>query len=443
MKDILLKTKIGNFLGNDRNEIIELLNIKYASCKRFEYAEIIDKYDEVDARKKGPVSMQKRAFPEYEHLEVPERFFYHKEFREGIDFTYSEEDGLNLNIYMPKDKSNCPVIVFFPGGGFDSGGINESCFDAYNLAKKGNVIVLVQYRVGIFGYLTHEEIYKKYGRDGNFGLDDMVVSLKWVRKHIEEFNGDKNNITLMGQSAGAMSIQYLLCDKSNKDLFDKAILLSGGGLFPKFSLPRPYEKTREYWQEVISLAGLSSFEELKTAPAKVLLGAVDQQKTLRKDNTYNTMPVIDNYLIKGPIDKLIKDPIELPLIIGYTNNDMFTVLLANISTKYAKKHHGYLYYFDVDAKGDDNQAFHSAELRYIFGTLDKSWRPYDEKDHKISEIFMDYITQFALTGNPNKEGLPTWDIYKNKPLRFNIDGVGYKKPKLIKLIKNTLKGDPK
>ena len=130
-------------------------------------------------------------------------------------------------------------------------------------------------------------------------------------------------------------------------------------------------------------------------------------------------------------------------MIGFTNNDMFTYLLAHIAKKYAKKHHGYLYYFDIDAKGDDNQAFHSADLRYVFGTLEDSWRPYDEHDKQISNLMMDYITAFAKTGNPNHEGAPKWDIFKSKALCLSDEKVEMAVPKRMKLLKNTLKGDPR
>lgn len=443
MPDILRETPIGTFRGNNREHCLEFLGIPYAHAGRFEYAILQDTYESpFDATKHGPVCMQKRAWPEFEHLEVPERAFYHREFREGTEFQY-EEDALLLNIYTPKEPGTYPVIVFFHGGGFDSGSINERVFDGEGLAKRGNVVVFAAYRVGVFGYFTHEDIAKKEGRDGNFGLDDMGKALMWVRAHIDAFGGDKENVTLMGQSAGAMSIQYLLCSKKADGLFDKAIMMSGAGLFPKFSLPRPAENTREYWKEVLALAGCASFEEFKALPAKEVLAAVEKQKALRKDNTYNTMPVIDGYWITDSIDQLIKSPREVPLIIGFTNNDMFTFLLAHIAKKYAKKHHGYLYYFDIDAKGDDNQAFHSSDLRYAFGTLSGSWRPYDDHDRKASEAMMDYFSAFAHTGDPNHEGAPRWDVYHGKPLRFSDGKIAMEPAKRMKLLCNTLKGDPK
>ncbi|MBO5528581.1 MAG: carboxylesterase family protein [Bacilli bacterium] len=442
MDATIVKTPIGFFHGNKREKCLEFLSIPYAHAGRFEYATPQTEYGDFDATKHGPSCMQKRAYPEFEHLEVPERAFYHREFRENNTFTY-EEDALHLNIYRPLEEGKYPVIVYFHGGGFDSGSIHESPFDGQELASRGNIVVFAAYRVAIFGYFTHEDIQKEEGRDGNFGLDDMLVVLGWVKQNIGHFGGDAHNITLMGQSAGAMSIQYLLCSDKAKGLFDKAIMMSGAGLFPKFSLPRPCEQTREYWQEVMAIAGAKTLAEFKALPAKELLAAVEVQKGKRKDNAYNTMPVIDHYILEKPIDIAIKTPMELPLMIGFTNNDMFTFLLAHIASKYAKKHSAYLYYFDIDAKGDDNQAFHSCDLRYMFGTLRSSWRPYGESDFKASRMMMDYVSAFAKTGDPNHDGAPRWERYHGKPLRFGDDGVSMRKPKTMKLLRNTLKGDPK
>lgn len=442
METLIRKTHAGIFTGNIRENCLEYLGIKYAECSRFEYAKLIDNYPDCIATKRAPSSMQKRAWDEFEHLEIPERAFYHREFRDGMEFEY-DEDGLHLNIYSPKEDGCYPVIVFFHGGGFDSGSINESPYDGEQLAKRGNVVVFVQYRVGVFGYMTNESIYEKYNRDGNFGLDDMIKSLEWVRKNIDCFYGDKANITLMGQSAGAMSIQYLLCSRLADNLFDKAVMMSGAGLFPKFSLPRNYEKTREYWHEVISIAGCLDFEEFSALPAKKILEAVDIQKTRRKDNTYCTMPVIDGYILEKGVDVLIKEARDLPLIIGFTNNDMFTYILARMAKKYAKRHSGYLYYFDIDAKGDNNKAFHSSDIRYMFGTLSTSWRPYDKNDYIASEMMMDYLSNFAKTGNPNNIGLPNWDVYKGEALCIESNEIKMGRPDTFNLIKNTLIPDPK
>ncbi len=434
-------TDLGTIKYNERENSNEFLGLRYGKAERFKYVTPIDSYEgEYDATYNKDCCTQKRCF--YEHLEIPERAFYHKEFREGVDFTYSE-DCFFLNIWTPKKEGKYPVMIFIHGGGFDSGSIPETAFDGDSLAKRGIVVCLIQYRVGPFGYVTNETLEKENGRDGNFGLDDQFESIKWVKRHISSFYGDENNITLVGQSAGAMSIQYLCLYQDSAGLFNRAIMMSGAGLWPAFTLPRPCESTRGYWNEVMEIAGCNDISEFRKLDAKRIFDALEIIKTKRKDYTFHNMPVIDHYYLTDSVIKLIKKPLNIDYMVGVTNNDMFTVILASMAKKYRRQVNGYLYFFDCDAKGDNNLAFHSADLRYLFGTLNKSWRPYNEDDYKLSEIMMDYFTEFIKKGDPNKEGLPLWEK-RNKALRLSdkkkIKMVNFN---MIRLLKNTFKGDPK
>lgn len=439
-KHIEIDTDLGRIRGNEREECLEFLGIKYAGAKRFEYAKQVDSWDGTyDATAFGAACTQYRTY--FPHLDVPERRFYHREFREGLDFTYSE-DCLNLNIYTPKNAHNAPVLVYIHGGGFNSMANSEGYLDGEAYAKRGLILVCINYRVGVFGYMTHRQIQDEFGRDGNFGLDDILVSLKWVKSHIGSFGGDPNCITAMGQSAGAISLQYLCLTEKAKGLFGRAIMSSGAGLFPKMGRPKAAADTHSYWEEVISLSGVTSFDEFKELDEKAVLGAVEEIKKVRKDNTVNTQPVIDGYLLTDSVDKLIGNPLKLDYMAGTTSNDMFNVVLYNMARTFIGKNNGYRYYFDIDAPGDDNGAFHSSDLRYLFGTLKKSFRPYDSKDEEISDLMMDYISDFVKTGNPNASGRPIWKRGW-KCLFISKKGVGMKRPNPIKLIVNTFRGDPK
>ncbi len=441
IKEITWSTPLGEIRGLDNGTCLEFRGVPFGRAGRFEYAEPVDRWDGVlDATTFGPGCPQNRAV--HEHLEDPVRLFYKKEYREGSEFTYSE-DCLNLNIYAPYEAKGAPVILFFYGGGFDSGLNAENPFDGSGWARRGAVAVMANYRVGPLGYLTHQEIQKKYGRDGNFGLDDQLTALRWVRAHIAAFGGDPDNVTLMGQSAGAISVQYLCLNPENRGLFRRAVMMSGGGLFPRFALPRPAESTRDYWLQFMELAGCRSFEELKAAPLADIFEAVERIKALRKDTIYHTMPVVDGALLPGPVDRLIESPLPLDYLIGYTNNDMYAPVMAYIGNKFGRKNGAFLYYFDLDAPGDDNRAFHSSDLRYMFGTLDRSWRPYEQRDWEVSGQMMDYLVNFARTGDPNGPGLPPWR--KGKPaLRIGPKGTKMGHVFYYKLLKNMLtKGDPK
>ena len=441
IKEITWSTPLGEIRGLDNGTCLEFRGVPFGRAGRFEYAEPVTGWDGVlDATAFGPGCPQNRAV--HEHLEDPVRLFYKKEYREGSEFTYSE-DCLNLNVYAPYEAEGAPVILFFYGGGFDSGLNAENPFDGSGWARRGAVAVMANYRVGPLGYLTHEEIQKKYGRDGNFGLDDQLTALRWVRAHIAAFGGDPDNVTLMGQSAGAISVQYLCLNPAHRGLFRRAVMMSGGGLFPRFALPRPAESTRDYWLQFMELAGCRTFEELKAAPLADIFEAVERIKALRKDTIYHTMPVVDGALLPGPVDRLIETPLPLDYLIGYTNNDMYAPVMAYIGNKFGRKNGAYLYWFDLDAPGDDNRAFHSSDLRYMFGTLDRSWRPYKQRDYEASGQMMDYLVNFARTGDPNGPGLPIWR--KGKPaLRIGPKGTGMGHVSYYKLLKNMLtKGDPK
>jgi len=449
---ITLETKCGTINGIEKENCYAFLGIPYAKAPRFQYAQPLTQWTSpLDATHFGSACPQLRTY--YLHLEHPKRAFFHREFREGLTFNY-DEACLNLNIFTPKTKGTdlnstktagtapYPVIIYIHGGGFDSGCNSESPFNGEGFAKRGVITVFINYRVGVLGYLSDPEIKAQTGRNGNFGLDDQLTAIKWVKNNIEAFGGNPENITLMGQSAGAISIQYLCCNPANKGLFQNAVMMSGGGKFPEFSLPRIPENTYEYWNAFKQAAGVSSFEELKNLPLQKLFDTLESFRPTRKDNTYNTMPVVDGNLIPDSISKLIKNPLKINYMLGYTNCDMYAPLMGIINHKYSKKNHAYLYYFDVDAKGDNSKAFHSSDLHFMFNTLSKSWRPFTQEDFKISELMEDYVAIFAKTGNPNdyQNPLPIWKN-NGKALHLRQNGkIKMTKLHFFKLLHNMLTG---
>ena len=444
MNMVTLKTAIGTFLGNEDNNAYEFLGIPFARAKRFEYSKLIEKYDVFEATKMGNSCPQYRQL--YPNLDSPERLFYYREFREGLTFNY-DEDCLNLNIYTPVNAKGCPVIVFFHGGGFNSGSNSEEPFRGFELAKRGIISVFANYRVGVLGYFCHEKIEETFKRNGNFGLDDQLQAIRWVNKNIQEFGGDKNNITIMGQSAGAISVQYHCLNHDNEGLFNKAVMVSGAGMFPKFALPKKASETYDYYHEMIKLSGCKDFEEFKNADIKVIHDSYEAIRKIRKDSIYNMMPVVDGYLIKDDIDKLIKDPLKVSYMIGYTNNDMYAAMMAYIGNRFAKDNGAYVYFFDIDQPGDNNGAFHSSDLRYLFGRLNTSWRPFGNEHKKVSEMMMDYLSNFVRNNDPNDERLPEWhktDRDNRKVLCITLNETKMNKTPYLRLLKNMLaKGEPK
>ena len=442
---VTLAASCGILKGNERESCLEFLGVPYARAGRWEYARPVECWDGVlDATRPGLACPQNRAW--HEHLENPTRRFYKKEFREGSVFSYGE-DCLNLNIFTPKDAKDCPVVLFFHGGGFDSGINSEEPLDGAGLAARGIVTVFANYRVGPLGFLTHEDVERRYGRDGNFGLDDQLTAIRWVKAHIGAFGGDGENITLLGQSAGAISIQYHSLNHANEGLFRRAAMMSGGGMFPRFALPRRAEDTRAYWREFMALAGCRSLDELKEASLDTLFGAVEEIRKRRRDNSYNTMPVIDGCLIEKPIEEMIRSPLRIDYLIGFTNTDLYAPVMAYIGSRFARANKAFVYYFDLDAPGDGSGAFHSCDLRYMFETLSGSWRPYGERDYEASAQLAQYLTNFARCGDPNGEGLPEWKRASGgcaRVLRIGPRGTAMGRADYGKMTLNLLrKGEPK
>ncbi|MBR5005491.1 MAG: carboxylesterase family protein, partial [Clostridia bacterium] len=203
-----------------------------------------------------------------------------------------------------------------------------------------------------------------------------------------------------------------------------------------------------YWKEFMETAGCKDLEELKTLPLEKLFAALEALKATRNDNIYNTMPVIDGYLIEAPVDKLIKNPLKVGYMIGYTNTDMYAPIMEYIGNKFGKKNGAYIYFFDIDAPGDENGAFHSCDIRYMFGTLEDSWRPYGERDREASDQLSSYVANYAKTGDPNGEGLPEWTPARPftfaKAMRFAPEKTAEGRAHYLKLLGNMLKkGDPK
>ena len=445
-QNTILHTACGELRGLLRSGCRSFLGVPYAHAARFAYAVPAEHWDGVlDATAPGAACPQNRGW--HEHLEHPTRRFYKREFREGQSFHYSE-DCLNLNIYGPPEAERCPVLLFIHGGGFDSGVNCESPFDGTGLARRGIVTVFINYRLGPLGYLTHRDIRAQTGRDGNFGLDDQLTAIRWVKAHIADFGGDPDNITLCGQSAGAISIQYLCLNPANSGLFRRAIMMSGGGMFPRFALPRRAEDTHEYWEEFIRLAGCQSLEELRRVSLDTIFDAVEAIRSRRKDGIYNTMPVVDGLLLPAPVDTLIRSPLPISYMIGYTNTDMYAPAMAHIGNRFGKANGAYLYYFDLDAPGDRSGAFHACDLRYLFETLDGSWRPYGARDREAAAQLAQYAANFARCGDPNGEGLPRWLPARPGPvaraLCFSRGKTAMGRAGYIALTRNfLLRGDPK
>ncbi len=347
--------------------------------------------------------------------------FYHKEFFSDSTFMPdTNEDCLYLNIWTPKEINKpCPVAIWIHGGGFLHGFGSEMEFDGDAYAKKGVILVTINYRLGFFGYFSHPELTKRDGRSGNYGLLDQMAAIEWVREHINSFGGDKDNITVFGQSAGGMSACALLCSPMMEGKIKQAILQSCGGYQSSLQTNLTMESLEKVCAGYLkkNKLTLDQFIHLPTDKLVEHSNKFFVYAMLHTRKLLCLAPVIDGYALPQKIDETIdaQKTLRIPTLIGSTKNDI-TVNKAGVkdrnknklyssAIKWAVKHNeqgvpSYVYYFTRQMPGDDKGAFHSSELWYQFGTLDRCWRPLTNEDYSLSEQMIEAWTSFMKTGDP-------------------------------------------
>lgn len=390
--------------------------IRYATAGRFEYPVQVTHWDGVyDATQYGHCSYQPRAF--YNEEDMPKKIFYYNEFRRGETYTYSE-DCLFLNIWTPENAgpdAKLPVIFYIHGGGFTGGCGHEKHFDGPVWPTKGVVAVTINYRLGPLGFACLKEAAERDGHTGNYGLYDQMTALTWVRDNITAFGGDPDNITIMGQSAGAMSVQQHSLSPLTDGLFHKAVMSSGAGV-NKFLSAAPAENRYEFWKAVMQDAGCESFAQFCELPADKLFASWQKvQKEQKKGMVCS--PCIDGvFLTESAVDTVAAGKQKnIPYMTGTTSHDMMPPILFSMAKDWTLtqnkqgKQPSYTWFFDRMLPGDNCGAWHSSDLWYWFGTLANGWRPFEEKDYAISDQMVSYLTNFAKTGNPNDGTLLTWE----------------------------------
>jgi para-nitrobenzyl esterase len=384
-----------------------------------------------------------------------------------------DEDCLNLNVWKPKAKSDkpLPVMVFIHGGANSLGASNQKIFgmnlyDGQHLASEGPaIIVSLNYRLGLLGFMAHPELSKEsgYGGSGNYGLMDQIQALKWVQENIAAFGGDPDNVTVFGESAGAINIMALMASSSAKGLFHKAIIQSG------FLSEIPLKQAEQQGTEAaaaMNCEGPEALDKLRALPLEDIVRYGEKPGTM---SAYSA--TIDGHLLQsGVLANFQKGNYsQVPTIIGTTADEMtslapFLADSASIVTtnEYEKRvlsffgsknGNAVLGRYPVDGSGKTARgvfegmltdafvlcparriarafnsngapvykylfshsndfmmglggAFHGIELSYVFNTHFGSPREYD-----LSKQVMRYWTSFAATGKPEAPGKTAWPRY--------------------------------
>lgn len=353
--------------------------------------------------------------------------FYQREFYSNLEYPMplQDEDCLYLNIWAPEKKSTTgyPVAIWIHGGAFDHGYGSEMEFDGTAYANSEVILVTINYRVGIFGFLALEELRREDRNNsvGNYGILDQIAALKWVRKNIASFGGNPDKITVFGQSAGAISTQVLTSSPITKGMISGAIMQSGGGYNSGMKGTKTLEEAFEMGKKVQDLLGVTYARELRNLPADKFVEILPA--CIEYAGGMPFVPVIDNFVLEKNLDECLELGLvhDIPYMLGCNSKDLFTtpeiegkdtplyegcIKFANLRNE----KHGkpvYTYYFSRKLPGDDEGAFHSSELWYMFGTLDRCWRPFERRDYILSKNMLEDWTSFIKTGAPSSG----WQAY--------------------------------
>ncbi len=351
------------------------------------------------------------------------------------------EDCLYLNIWTPaagKTNAKLPVTMWIHGGAFTGGWGFLPDMNGEEWAKHDAIIVTINYRLGMFGFLTHPLLSQEnpHGVSGNYGILDQIAALKWVKKNIQAFGGDPDNVTIMGQSAGAISVQTLTASELSRDLVDKAIIQSGGGVIERPILcGTPLEQAQKVGKTLMDWAGCQTLEQMRAMPAEDLQSLEERYRQATGDTVeVSTFPVLDGYVMKENFsDAVLGQRIsDVPYLIGRTLDDMegldqgidrFCLEREKAGTP------AFAYMFarrlPTDGRSDVLEgAFHSSELWFMFKSLRFCWRPFTPGDYDLAEQMITCWTNFSRFSDPNGKKEGTWKPFTNdnpKAMLFLLD----------------------
>ena len=410
-----------------------------------------------DASRFGPACMQPRSPKANLYADDPERM---------------SEDCLSLNVWKPANASAAPVMVWIHGGALLSGELAGPLDDGAALARRGVVVVSVNYRLGVFGYLAHPQLTTESANrsSGDYGLLDQIEALRWVRANIARFGGDPANVTVFGQSAGALSVMELMASPLARGLFHKAIAQSAYMVsVPELSRPRFGQPSAESLGEgLLQALHAPDIETLRATPADTL-----QNAALAVG--YLPLPTVDGWVLPRQIvDTLDRgEQAPVPILVGFNEGELRSLRMLlprapktaadyesevrrryrDLADAYLRLYPGsdidrsvlaasrdglygwtaerlaikqtalgrdaFLYLFDHGYPSEDAanlRAFHASELPYLFGQVGpagrtpRNWpRPPDTPEEiALSDAIIGYWTSFARSGSPAAPGQPAW-----------------------------------
>ena len=384
------------------------------------------------------------------------------------DLEAIDEDCLYLNVWagIPDGTELQPVMVWIHGGGNRNGYAHEPNYLGHNLARRGVVVVSIQYRLGALGFMAHpalsaesERMNGRWG-SGNYGALDQIAALEWVRENIEAFGGDPRRVTVFGESAGAGDIGTLLTSPLAENLFARAIMQSGGFQINSTQTLREEEAMGVTLMSALGIEeGAQSLQAMRALESQAIIEAVPKAVP---SHYYDA--IIDGWLLSRPSGSVLQrgEQHRADLLIGFTADEWYMYIpeaadeqrltaslgrlvleddrsaarallvttqppglrtqigrlesagefqcpSLEIARAMRRSSDGvFMYNFSRIRPGGENLlAYHGAEIPYVFDTAD-AWLPGDAADRRLTQMILAYWVQFAKTGDPNMDDLPHW-----------------------------------